>query len=149
MKYSEKDGGKIAQRMLLFATIMILGIACDNGCNDCLDLSSKNIRVVDSFGNDLLFGNEAIYDPESVIIKETDGEPQPIFVDESTNTLQFFLESDVAQYSLVLSEGEVDTLSFELAEQKSERCCGMKTISINTSLNGNRIENSDIITIVK
>ena len=90
MKYSKNYGRRIIKFMLLFAVTMSLSVACDEGCNDCIDLTSKNILVTDPSGNNLLFGNQAIYDPESIFIRYADGEIQPLFIDESSNTLQFF-----------------------------------------------------------
>lgn len=134
---------------LVFVLLMSLSMACDDGCNDCLDLTSKNILVVNASGTNLLFGDEAVYNPENVSIRGSNEELQPVFIDEGTGTLQFFLENDVPEYSVVLSESEVETLGFDLAERKSERCCGMKTFATGTRLNGNEIENTEIITIIK
>ncbi len=138
------------KKMLVFGVLTLsLCTACDEGCNDCLDLASKTILVVDASGTNLLFGGMAVYNPENVELRNADGELQEIFIDERTNTLQFFLQRDMEEYTLVLSEGMVDTLTFELTERKSEQCCGTRTVSTSTSLNGTRIENSDLLTIVK
>ena len=138
-------------KKMIVLGILTLGLctACDEGCNDCLDLATKTILVVDASGNNLLFGNMAVYNPENVELRNANGELQEIFIDENTNTLQFFLQRDMEEYALVLSEAMVDTLAFELTERKSEQCCGTRTVSTTTSLNGTRIENSDLITIVK
>jgi|GEM_PF-1954230 len=146
----------IKKYVMSLKKIMVFGVltlslctACDEGCNDCLDLASKQILVVDASGSNLLFGNSALYTPENVVLRSAEGEQQELFIDESTNTLQFFLQRDIEEYELVLSEAMVDALSFELTERKSEQCCGTRTVSTATSLNGTRIENSDVLTIVK
>jgi hypothetical protein len=148
-----KTIGKYVMRLkktMVFG-VLALGLftACDEGCNDCLDLAAKTILVVDASGTNLLFGSTAVYNPENVVLRSADGEEQAVFIDENTNTLQFFLQRGMEEYELVLSEDMVDTLAFELTERKSERCCGTQTVSTSTSLNGARIENSDLITIVK
>ncbi|MGB5497575.1 MAG: hypothetical protein WBM77_01445 [Maribacter sp.] len=149
MKYIGNNVTRIRKIILIFTLTFGLVSACDDGCNDCIDLTSKSILVVDPSGINLLFGSMAIYIPENVIIRGSDGELKPVLIDESTNTMQFFLERDIEEYSLILSESNVEILTFELAERKSERCCGTQTVSTKTSLNGNSIENSELITIIK
>ncbi|MBT8307717.1 MAG: hypothetical protein KJN85_12325 [Maribacter sp.] len=149
MKYIGNKVTSIRKIILIFTLAFGLISACDNGCNDCIDLTSKSILVVDPSGINLLFGSRAIYIPENVIIRGSDGEPKPLFIDESTGTIQFSLERDIEEYSLILSESNVEILTFELAERKSERCCGTQIFSSKTSLNGKSIENSELITIIK
>lgn len=134
---------------LVFVVLIGLCLACDDDCDDCLDLASKNILVVDASGTNLLFGDGAVYNPENVTVRSSDEELQPVVVDESTGTLQFFLTQDIMEYSVFLSESEVETLGFELAERRSERCCGMQTFSTVTRINGTETDNADVITIIK
>lgn len=149
MKYVKNKGNKILL-ILLFAISISLHIACDDSsCDDCLDLTSKNILVVDVSGANLLFGDQAIYNPENISISSADGELQPIFIDQNTNTIQFFLEPGITNYSLELSEDDIEIVGFELETTESDVCCGTKTISTNTILNGNEIDNSEVITIIK
>lgn len=149
MKYIENKVARIGKIIVIVTLTFSLLWSCDDDCNDCIDLTSKSILVVNSSGNNLLFGDRAIYFPENVIIRGSDGEPKPVFIEESKNTIQFFLERDIEEYSLILSESSVEMLTFELTERKSESCCGTQTISTKTSLNGNSIENSELITIIK
>ncbi|WP_299528598.1 hypothetical protein [Ulvibacterium sp.] len=135
--------------LFLLITLTSFCTACNDGCNDCLDLTSKNILLVNASGTNLLFGDDAIYNPENVSIRNGNEELSPVLIDEGTGTLQFFLAEDVMEYQVVLSESEIETLSFELAERNSERCCGTQTFTTGTRLNGNEIENTDIITIIK
>lgn len=144
-----KNSPDFKNALFVLVTLTSFCVACNDGCDDCLDLTSKNILVVDASGTNLLFGDGAIYNPENVSIRSSTEELQPVLIDEDTGTLQFFLAEDTMEYSVVLSESEVETLGFELAERKSERCCGMQTFSTSTRLNGNEIDNSDIITIIK
>jgi hypothetical protein len=46
-----------------------------------------------------------------------------------------------------LSDTLIDTLEFELAARKSTSCCGNVIYSTKTLLNGQEIENNDLIII--
>lgn len=50
-------------------------------------------------------------------------------------------------HQIKLSDKIIDILEFELAERKSETCCGNVTYSTKTILNGQEIENNDLIVI--
>ena len=120
----------------------------ENECNDCLELTTKSLRYVDSEGINLLFGNQAIYNPENIVITHSNAEFVDVWLREDSGTIAFYLEVNATSYQISLTGAFADNLQFELAERKSESCCGNVTFSTKTVLNGQEIENSDLIVIV-
>ncbi|BAO77044.1 hypothetical protein [Winogradskyella sp. PG-2] len=107
----------------------------------------KEFRYIDSNGNNVLFGSEAIYNPDSIIITSGSNEIIDYDKQEDTGVIVFDLENGGTSYQITLSNVLIDALEFELAERKSELCCGNVTFSNKTILNGQEIENSDLIVI--
>ena len=135
---------------LIFSiTILTFVWSCndENACNDCLEVTTKSLRYVDSEGINLLFGNQAIYNPENLVITDSNGEFVDVWLQEDNGTIAFDLEVNATSYQIVLTDTFTDNVQFELAERKSESCCGNVTFSTNTILNGQEIENSDLIVI--
>lgn len=145
---------KNSSRILILSfTIMAIFLSCSIKCDDCLELTTKSIRYIDSNGTNLLFGNQAIYDPNSVVIKagndNTADDTVSIWKQEGTGTIMFNLEENYTLYHIMLSDSLIDTLLFELAERKSTSCCGNVTYSTKTLLNGQETENNDLIIITR
>ncbi|MEM8940374.1 MAG: hypothetical protein AAGC64_13625 [Bacteroidota bacterium] len=128
-------------------TIMIACLNCDVSCNDCLDLTTKNIKYTNSSGTNLLFGDQAIYNPDSVKIKAGNDTYQYIRKQEENGTISFELYENYNTYYIFFSDSLADTLNFELDERKSTLCCGNVTYSTKTLLNRLEIENNDLIVI--
>ncbi|MEO1010169.1 MAG: hypothetical protein AAFX53_02620 [Bacteroidota bacterium] len=135
--------------LLLLVVFTIIAVSCGESCNDCIELSSKNVRIVDTSGNNLLFGDQKRYPPDSVRVTTSSQLEIPVWVDSLSGTIQFALEADFSEYYFFLTDRMIDTLEFGLSEQKSQECCGMKTISTKTFLNGLEIDNTDTLTLVK
>ena len=133
--------------IILSVTISTILLSSCGECDDCLELTTKNIKYVDSNGANLLFGNQAIYNLDSVRIKTENENAVSVWKDEETETILFSLEENDPVYYIVLSETLIDTLEFELAERKSTSCCGNVKYSTQTLLNGQEIENNDLIII--
>ena len=133
--------------LILSLTILTICLSCSEACDDCLELTTKNIKYIDSNGTNLLFGNQAIYNPDSVVIKAGNDNTVSVWKQEDTGTIMFNLEENYTAYHIVLSDTLIDTLEFELAERKSTLCCGYVTYSTKTLLNGQEIENNDLIII--
>lgn len=140
---------KVFKILILSLAILFIGLSCSEECDDCLELTVKNIKYLDSDGTNLLFGNQAMYDPDSVVIKAGNGNPVSVWKEEDTGTLLFNLEGNYSTYYIVLSDSLIDTLDFELAERKSTSCCGNVIYSTKTTLNGQEIENNDLIVITR
>jgi hypothetical protein len=140
---------KVYKILILSLAVMIICSNCNQECDDCLELTTKNIRYINSDGTNLLFGNQAIYDPDSVIIKVGNDNNISVWKQEDLGTIMFNLEGNYTSYYIVLSDSVVDTLDFELAQRKSTRCCGNVTYSTKTLLNGHEIEYDDLIVIIR
>ena len=137
--------------LILSLTILTICLSCSEECDDCLELTTKNITYIDSNGTNLLFGNQAIYNPDSVVIKagndNTVGNTVSVGKQEDTGTIMFNLEENYTAYHIILSDSLIDTLEFELAERKSTSCCGYVIYSTKTLLNGQETENNDFVII--
>ncbi|MFC2101180.1 hypothetical protein ACFLRZ_05050 [Bacteroidota bacterium] len=105
--------------------------------------------VVDSLDNNLVFGSGSIYNPNNVELRASNGNLISIWKHEGTGTIQFSLEENYTTYYFFLTDTVIDTLKFDIAQRKSETCCGYVTYSTKTFINGNEIVNSDKIKIIK
>ena len=120
----------------------------EDACPDCLEQTHKTITYLDSNGNNLLFGSTAIYNPEDISITTDNGQSIEFSIDQTNETISFAIEV-FNTYEISLSSIFVDVFEFELAERKSEVCCGNVIFSTETMLNGEEIENNDLITITR
>ena len=131
--------------------LVTLCTSCDpfwsEDCSDCLELTTKRIKYIDSIGTNLLFGDQAIYNPDSIEIRSTGGYSANIWQEAGEGTITFDIERDYSIYYIILSDALTDTLEFNLAERESEVCCGNVTYSKKTHLNGQEISNDDLIVI--
>ncbi len=125
-----------------------MSASCEN-CNDCKDLVTKSILVQDASGNNLLFGNTAIYEPADISLTANTNTVLFFLANPQTGAIEFGLEDDVGEYTLILNQNTTENLSFDLAARNSERCCGTQTFSTATRLNNAEISNDDTIVIVK
>lgn len=96
----------------------------------------------------LPFGNQAIYNPGSIIIKVGNDNNISVWKQEEIGTIMFNIEENYTTYYIVISDSLTDTLYFELAGRKSTSCCGNVTYSKKTLLNGLEIENKDLVVII-
>ncbi|MCB0806642.1 MAG: hypothetical protein KDC05_12655 [Bacteroidales bacterium] len=140
---------KVYRILTLSIAILVSCVSCTEECNDCLELTTKSIKYVASDGSNLLFGNQAIYNPDSVIIKAGNDDEVSVWKQEEVGTLMFNLELNYTVYYIVLSDSLIDTLDFDLAKRKSENCCGYVNYSTKTRLNGQEIENHDLVIITQ
>jgi hypothetical protein len=138
---------KFNRILILSLTTLTIFLSCGEECDDCLELTTKSIRYIDSDGTNLLFGNQAIYNPDSVVIRAGNDDTVNVWKQEDNGTIMFNLEANYTTYHIVLSDTLIDILEFELAERKSTLCCGYVTYSTKTLLNGQEIENNDLIII--
>lgn len=138
---------KIIQAILICSVF----VACNSNddCDDCLELDSKNIKIVDINGNNLLYGDSVIYEIDSVKLSDSEGNNIHLFQNESLGAINFALKYGYEKCFLELNSTEVDTLEFILAKRKSTSCCGYVTYATKTSVNGIEIATSNVIEIVK
>ena len=135
---------------LFVAIIMLIGqSACTDECNDCLEVSSKRLKYLDSAGNNLLFGPQAIYSPDSVMVSSENGSDMAFWLEQDEGVIEFHIEPNTYTYWVYLSNTSIDTLSFVLADRKSTECCGNVTYTSRSFLNGEEISNGKNITIVQ
>ena len=131
---------------LIFLMTIGLWVGCDE-CNDCQDLQSKVIVVQNDAGNNLLFGESALFNPQMVMVT-TGNERQPVLINTDNETIEFSLTPGNTEYLLTLDANTAELLSFDLSERESERCCGNQTFSTATRLNGEEVDNFSTIIIV-
>ena len=112
-------------KILFFALIGLTILSCtddEEACPECLELTTKSLRYTDSEGVNLLFGDQAIYNPENFFIIDNNNRVVDVRLQEENGTIAFDLGVNVTSYRIFLPETFEDELQFELAERKSERC---------------------------
>ena len=120
----------------------------EKACPDCLELTTKSLLYTNSEGANLFFGDQAIYNPENLFIIDNNNTAVGLRLQEESGTIEFDLEVNATSYRIFLTDTFEDELQFELAERKSEVCCGNVTFSTKTTLNGQEIDNSDFIIVI-
>jgi len=136
--------------LIAFSSLLFLNTQCDDdGCNHCLEFDGKTILVVDTDGNNLLFGEFAIYDPNTVQLIANNNQEIFFFPNEETGFIEFGIEQDYETYELILSETESDIISFETDLRPSVNCCGDVRFSTATFVNDIEVDNESLITIIK
>lgn len=141
----------ISCRVLLFVLLsffMNCSSTYESACNDCIELTTKRIQYLDTEGRNLLFGNNAIYNPEDIEITNNNNQPVEVWLLEDSGSVAFDLDGNTTSYVIVLSDILADNLEFELDERPSESCCGNVVFSTKTILNNQEIENNDTIVII-
>lgn len=76
----------IKRILILSLTILIVFSSYCEECDDCLELTIKNVKYVDSDGTNLLFGDHAIYNPDSIVIKVGNDNAVSVEKQEDTGT---------------------------------------------------------------
>lgn len=136
-------------KFLLLVSSGLAMLGCEEACNNCLEISSKSIKYVDSSGTNLFFGSAAIFNPDSVMVIVGENEIVGTWKQEDKGAIAFQLDQNYGAYRFVLPNAINDTLAFQLAEEKSENCCGNRIYSDKTFLNGERVANDDLIVITR
>lgn len=68
------------------------GCTDENECPNCLETASKSIKYIDSSGNNLFFGGQAIYDPNNIVITAENNEIIDFNAQADTGIIVFDLE---------------------------------------------------------
>ena len=139
-------------KILFFALIVLTLLSCSDNevaCPECLELTTKSLGYIDSEWVNFLFVDQAIYNPENFFIIDNNNRVVDVQLQEDNGTIAFDLGVNTTSYRIFLPETFEDELQFELAEIKSERSCENATFSTKTILNGQEIDNSDLIVIAK
>ncbi len=140
---------KLFLRINSLIILVLLLSSCTEKCDDCGDLTTKNVVYTDSLGNNIFFGDRAVLNPDSVYFQLNDSEPMPAAQNINKGSFSFFLSENYEKYIFILPNSTIDTLEFNVSQQKSKDCCGFKPKSTRTFLNSSEIQNTDPIMIVK
>lgn len=138
---------KVLIFILTISLLLLAGCTDENECPNCLETTSKSIKYIDSSGNNLFFGGQAIYDPNNIVITADNNEIVDFDMQADKGIIVFVLEGNNTSYQIKLSDKINYIVEFELAERKSENCCGNVTYSTKTIINEQEIENNDSIVI--
>jgi hypothetical protein len=122
---------------------------CTEYCNECKELTSKQVIYQDASGNNLFFGDSAIFNPDSLYFKTSNTLRTPASQNPQQGSFSFFLSDEDDTYLFFLPNSDIDTLQIEVSPQKSEDCCGNKPVSTKIELNSEEKQNTELITIVK
>ena len=135
---------------IIILTVFIISFcnSCSK-CDDCKEHIVKHIKYLDKNENNLLFGENMLFNPDSIVLNTDNENTETIWKNEKLGTIWFYLEHEYSYYFVHLTDSLVDTLEFELAERKSDICCGNIVYSTKTFVNSKETDNNDIITIIR
>ncbi len=129
--------------------LLLASFSCEISCNDCLELETKEIYILDESGNNLIFGEDAIYEFGDINIHTPNGEMVHFFANDDLGSITIMLPGDEEAYSIELNENEVDQLAFTFKKKDSKTCCGSTYVTTSIKVNGAEVDNADSITIIK
>lgn len=133
--------------LFAFATLFLQNCA---SCDDCnISPAPKQLNIVNSKGESLVFGSSKIYDPIDIIIKNNFNETIEFYTNIDNQTLDFTFTIDADTYNVFLTSSVKETIKFTYGKDKNIDCCGEFDVTKSTTLNGVTISNDDLIKIVK
>lgn len=133
--------------LLAFTAITLQNCA---SCDDCeVTPAPKEVKVVNTAGDNLIFGSSAIYNPNDIIIKNNFGEIVEFFTNTPNGTIDFGFNVTADTYFIKLNAADTDTIHFVYGKDKHIDCCNEFDVTKTTSVNGKVVSNDDKITIVK
>ncbi len=137
---------------ILLALVVLLAINLQNcqTCDDCqVTPPAKEVKVVNSSGDNLIFGASAVYNPDNIVIKNNLGETIEFFTNTSNGTIDFGFTITADIYSIKLNASNTETIKFTYGKDKNIDCCNEFDVTKTTTVNGKLVSNDDNITIVK
>ena len=76
----------------MFIGLTILSCSEERACPDCVELTTKSLLYTDSEGVNLLFGDQAIYNPENIFIIDNNNRVVDVRQQEENGTIAFDAE---------------------------------------------------------
>ncbi|MCB9252805.1 MAG: hypothetical protein H6605_10085 [Flavobacteriales bacterium] len=107
------------------------------------------MKVINSGGDNLIFGASSVYDPNDILIKNEFGDEVEFFANASNGTIDFTFNTNSETYKIELSKTDIETIKFTYGTDKQIDCCQEFAVTVTTSVNGKSIANNDLITIVR
>jgi len=137
--------------ILLFVTIFsAIGLQNCQVCDNCqVSPAPKQVTIVNKQNQNLIFGANAIYDPNDIVIKNEFGEVVEFFTNTNNQSIDFTFTIASNKYFLILSASDTDTISFVYGKEKQIDCCDEFDVTTSTSVNGKILPNEDAIILVK
>jgi hypothetical protein len=136
--------------LLLFAILLVFLIENCGSCDDCqVSPAAKQVSIVNSKGENLLFGANAVYDPKDIEIKNNLGDLVDFLPNDNNGSIDFSFNLNFDTYFIKLTNTDTDTLSFTFGKDRHIDCCNEFDVTKTTSVNGKTVINDDKISIVK
>lgn len=110
--------------LIIFGSFILITTSCVKPCNKCLELVTKNIIVEDSNGNNLIFGNNSIYNPDNISIILSNSEEAFYTLDSLNRNINLIIENETLSYYLNLNDSVSHKINFTQKEIPSPNCCG-------------------------
>ena len=143
--------------VIIFLLVIVFSILSCNPENDC-DLYGPQtftfkIKIIDEDGNDLVFSENALYDPSDITLRDFSQHPLcdaalVTFDEENPDKELRVITVKFDQLLLILNEQEVDTLRFRYKEV-IEECFDELTVYYNDQLGCENCTIDKTITVIK
>lgn len=119
-------------------------------CDECIGIAApKELKFINTNGDNLIFGAKAIYNPNLITIKNNFGELIEFSKNQSNGTLDFEFNVKANTYFIKLSSTDNDNIQFTYTKDKHIDCCTEFDITQTTKVNGTLVSNEDKIVIIK
>lgn len=133
--------------VLSYTIISMQGCAtCDN-CE--ISPAPKQVTVLNPGGKNLIFGVDAIYNPNDIVINDEFGTVVEFFTNTSNESIDFSFNPSATTYTIKFNNTDKATIEFTYGTDKQIDCCDEFTVTLTTTLNGKAIPNNDAITIIQ
>jgi len=135
--------------------ILIVGLVVFNfvGCQPCDDCqispAPKQVTIVNTANQNLIFGGNAVYNPNNIQITNEFSENVEFFPNKTNGSLDFTFNVTATTYFIKLNVTETEKIVFTFGREKNPDCCNEFDVTKTTSVNGVEVSNSDEIKIVK
>jgi len=129
---------------------MVITLQSCADCDNCqVSPAPKQVKIVNSADDDLVFGPGSVYNPDDIEIKNDLGETVEFFPNVDNGSIDFTFNVNSATYFLILNSTDTDTISFVYGKDKQVDCCNEFDVTVATTVNNKMTNNDDRITIVK
>ena len=141
---------RISNFLILVVTLIAINLESCQTCDNCeIAPAPKQVRVLDSGGDDLIFGSSSLYNPDNIVIKNNLGQTVEFFANKNNGSLDFTFSTAADTYNIALNSSTTEKIKFTYGKDKHIDCCNEFDVTKTTTVNGNPVSNDDKIIIVK
>jgi hypothetical protein len=119
----------------------------DDNCNDCLEIRNLQVRYIDEAGNNILFGENAISNPEDVIVWDITNQPINYGINNDLETISIPLLQSNEYIEIQPVDSVVNVIEVDLVLGEGTQCCNT-LIPSTITVDSVQVPNASIIEIV-